>query len=260
MFSRIFSTKPLLDDESVRWIFATFDWALRNLDADLFYGETILVTPTNDHFPGRESSPQGMADLIFERVKAYAGMGHWPFRLADSDVCLTVEPVRPLIQGALRGPGGIAAADGNAQPLIIRYDPQMVANPEAIIAVFAHSLAHHLGSMVEEPPPGGMQNWPHLTEILGVFMGFGLMLANSAFNVRARSCGSCGGPAPDRRNFLSQYHITYALALFCVLKEIPNREAAAHLKKSLRGYFRDAVNEIRGRGARLERLRAATAA
>ena len=139
--------------------------------------------------------------------------------------------------------------------LAIGYDPQMVGNPEAMIAGFAHSLAHHLGSMAQEPPPGGLQNWPHLTEILGVFMGFGLMFANSAFNVKARSCGSCGGSAPDRYNFLSQYDITYALALFCVLKGIPNRDATPHLKKSLRGFFRSSVKEIRGRTAELERLR-----
>lgn len=257
MFSGFFSHKPLLEEEASQWIFASFAWALRNFDAAVFYDETILVTPSNAHFPGRENSVQGMANLIFEQVTVYAGMQHWPFLLAAEDLCQQPGSVRPLIAGALRGSKGIAPVAGEgAQQLMIGYDPQAVGNPEAMIAGFAHSLAHHLGSMAKEPPPGGLQNWPHLTEILGVFMGFGLMFANSAFNVKARSCGSCGGSAAERYNFLSQYDITYALALFCVLKEIPNREATPHLKKSLRGFFRNSVKEIRGRTDALDRLRA----
>jgi len=256
MFSRFFNSKPLLEEASAQWIFDSYAWALRNLDAAVFRDETILVTPSNEHFPGREQSLEGMAALIFERVRGYAGMQHWPLQLAAGEICqqpaLAVAPVR----GALRGSSSMPPAEGEgAAPLLIGYDPQMVANPEAIIAAFAHALAHHLGTMATEPPPGGMQNWPHVTELLGVFMGFGLMFANSAFNVKARSCGSCGGSAPDRYSFLSQYDITYALALFCVLKEIPKREVTNHLKKSLRGFFRDAVKEIGRRTQELERLR-----
>ena len=256
MFSNFLSHEPLLEEDAVQWIFASYAWALRNFDATVFYDETILVTPSSEHFPGRESSVQGMASLIFERVRAYAGMQHWPFQLVAGDLCQQPAAAPPLIEGALRGSKGIAPVDGEAaQQLMISYDPQAVGNPEAMIAGFAHSLAHHLGSMATEPPPGGLQNWPHLTEILAVFMGFGLMFANSAFNVRTRSCGSCGGSAAERYNFLSQYDITYALALFCVLKEIPNRDATPHLKKSLRGFFRRSVKEIHGRTAELERLR-----
>lgn len=255
MFSNLFASRSVLDEESVQWIFEAYAWALRSFDAAVFHNETILVTPTNEHFPGRENSVHGMAALIFEQVRAYSGMQHWPVRLATDNACALPSPHQIVIAGALRGAKGKTPASVDpAQQILVSYDPQLIGNPEAMIAGFAHVLAHHLGSTAQESPPGGAQNWPHLTEILAVFMGFGLMFANSAFNFRPRSCGSCAGGAAERRNFLSQHDITYALALFCVLKDIPNKDATHHLKKSLRPFFRKAVKDIKHRQNALEKL------
>ena len=62
MLSKLLKPKACLDEESTLWLFDTFAWALRNLDARVFYDETILVTPSNQHFPGTEDSVHGMAN------------------------------------------------------------------------------------------------------------------------------------------------------------------------------------------------------
>lgn len=254
MLSALFSRKPPLDEPSIEWIFDTFAWALRHLDAGVFARETFLVVPTNDHFPGRADSARGMAELIFARVAGYAGMGHWPWRLVDANLVEELPQQRVRIEGALRGSDGIAPAEppkGGA--LAVPYEPLLVGNPEALIAHFAHTLAHYLATTAPEPPPGGVENWPHVTELVAVFMGFGLMFANSAF-IRPRGCGSCG-PAAERRSALSQHDITYALALFGVLKGV-TKETRPHLKSALRGFHRQCVRDIERRGDRLAALRA----
>ena len=120
---------------------------------------------------------------------------------------------------------------------------------------YAHVLAHYLGSMSKEPPPGGVENWPHITEVVAVFMGFGLMMANSAHTVSIRSCGSCAGPAVERGNALSQYDITYALAIFSCLKGIPTREVLVNLKKTLRPFYKKAAKEVMRKSEELDRVR-----
>jgi hypothetical protein len=255
MFATLFTRTPPLDEPSTTWLFEAFGWALRNFDAQVFYRETVLVVPDNAHFPGRADNSHDMAGLIFAQVCRYAGMGHWPFRLSDPALCQLLPPPRIRIEGALRGAKGVAPTrvdDGNA--LRVAYDPALVGNPEALIAFFAHTLAQHLGSTAREAPPGGEENWPHLTEVLAVFLGFGLMFANSAFNYRPRSCGSCA-PAAERRNYLSQYDVTYALALFKVLKDIPDKAVTPHLKSSLRGFFRRSVRDVETRTGHLQALR-----
>jgi len=258
MLSNLLKPRALLDEATTLWLFDTFNWALRNLDASVFYDETILVTPSNQHFPGTENSAHGMANLIFRQVKEYAGLKHWPTKLISMAESRPVETPKIEIKGALRGSKGIMPADGGGPQLPIVYNPNQLRDSEVIIADFAHVLAHYLASTSQEPPPGGRENWPHITEVVAVFMGFGLMMANSAYTVKIRSCGSCSGPAVERSNALSQYDITYALAIFCCLKGIPTKDVLVHLKKSLRPFYRKAAKEVRNKSNELDRIRAAS--
>lgn len=259
MLSRLFHREPPLDEESVQWLFEVFAWALRHLDGELFFRETILVTPTNEHFPGRANSVPAMARLILERTAAYAGMAHWPLRLVGPGEGPPPAAVPQIeLSGGLRRAGDApTAASAMKGALPIGYDPALVGNPEALIAGFGQVLAHYLGSAVREPVPGGLQNWPQATEVLGVFLGFGLMIANTAFEFRPRSCGSCGGPPAQREAFLSQYDVTYALAIFCTLKGLPSRAVSRHLKKALRPHFRRCMGDLAHRQSELALLRPA---
>ena len=251
----LFKKKPCLDEPTTQWLFDVFAWAQRNYDADVFYNEIILVTPSNAHFPGRENSVHGMANLIFNQVRQHAGLSHWPCRLVDgNDVACEASPDQQVtIHGALWGSGGRAEEEDDNR-IIITYNPDMIGNPEGMIADFAHQLAYHFGTMAKEPAPGGEENRPHVAEVLALFLGFGLMFANSALVVKT-GCGGCGGAAANRHNFLGQFDMTYALAIFCVLKQIPLKEVTRHLKPSLRSYFKQAMKEVAGREAELERVR-----
>jgi hypothetical protein len=262
MFANLFTPKPALDEPSIAWIFAVFAWALRWFDAGYFRDQTLLIAPTNDFFPGRVDSVQGMAELIFRATTGYAGMGHWPLRLMPPEAGIPIAPPRLALPHPLRGVSvesaghGIPVGTGATAMIPIPYDPILVNNPEALIAGLAQNLAYHLGAAAGEPPPGGLQNWPQATEIMGVFLGFGVLFANTAFQFQTKSCGSCGSPSPQRQAFLSQFDITYALALFCVLKGIPPGEAVRHLKSALRPHYKRCLADLRRREVALAELRA----
>ena len=54
---------------------------------------------------------------------------------------------------------------------------------------------------------------------------------------------------------MSQYDTTYALAIFSVLKGIPNQQVLKHLKKSLRPYYKKAVKDILSHSDQLNQLK-----
>ncbi|HHZ87828.1 MAG TPA: hypothetical protein EYN26_00395 [Chromatiales bacterium] len=251
MFS-LFKSQPVLDEASALWIFEVFAWSLRQFNADVFYQHSILVTPSNKHFPGREDSVQGMAELIFANVQRHAGMSHWSFKVTSQHNTMQLDPPKVVLNGALRGVDLPVTDD--AHHIIIPYDRNLVSNPEALIASFAAGLSHYLCSVSNEPPPGGEENWLYLIEVVAVFLGFGVLFCNSALTHRVRSCGSCA-PRANRASHLSQFDLTYALAMFCVLKNIPNKEVLGDLKSSLRGHFKKARKDIQKRGERLSELR-----
>ncbi len=254
MFSALFNKKPVLDEASIQWLFDTYAWALRNFDAALFRDHTVLVQPNDRFFPGRVDSVEGMAGLICDKVKEYAAIAHWPTRLVDGRQCQLEEAPKLLLDGPIRGGSALAEVE-ESQRLPVLYDPALINNPEAMIASFAHSFAHYLGTLAQEAPPGGEENWPHVTEVLASFTGFGVIMANSAFNVRIPRCGSCAPQPVDRQSYLSQYDMTYALAIFSELKGIPKGEVLPQLKSSLRGFYKRAVKDVAGRGEALGQLR-----
>ena len=252
----LFENRALLEESSSQWLFDAFAWSLDNFDANLFYNDTVLVLPTNQFFPGRVDSVHGMANLIFDQVKGYAGISHWPTRIADQSSCSLLNGPQVEIKGALRGPDGVADESvTDDRRLLIPYNPQQLNNPEGMIATFSHTLAHYMGQMAKQPPPGGVEYWPHVTELLAVYLGFGLMFANSAFTFRG-GCGSCYNPKSNRDAYLSEQETTYALAIFAVLKGIPNSSVTRHLKSHLRGFYKKAVKEINHRSDDLARMRA----
>jgi len=234
-----FSQAPLLEEESSQWLSETFNWCMNQFDSNYFYQNTELVIPSNKYFPGRVNSHQGMAELIFERVKHYAGMSHWPCEVVPPDACDLEVPQKILIPGNLRGSKQLPAPDVPRLP--IYYDPAHVNNPEAMIANYAHTLAHYLATTATQKPPGDAEHWPYATEVLAIFMGFGLMFANSAFTHQG-GCGSC--QKVGRTAFLSEREATYTLAIFCSLKKIPTKAVISHLKKHLRGFFKQATKQF----------------
>lgn len=258
MFGWFGGQNPVSEAEA-QWLFDAFAWCLRNFDSGVFYDSSRLVVPSNEYFPGREQSAAGMARLIFGHVKRHAAMAHWPFELVDGSSCALGAAPQVQIQGPLRLAGGPVAPADVAGGMPVVYDPQLLANPEALIASYAHSLAHYLGQAAREAPPGGSGNWPQATEVLAIFLGFGLMFANSAFEVAVRSCGSCGGNRAQRRSYLTEQQSSYALAIFCALKDIPRGSVLRHLKKSLRSHYRSCARELAGQTASLEALRSVAA-
>ncbi|MFN2348413.1 MAG: hypothetical protein ABR558_02410 [Thioalkalivibrio sp.] len=253
----LFQKQALIDDATRQWLHDVYAWALRNFGTDVFHDQTILVTPSAAHFPGRADSVHGMAQLVFEQVKQHAGLAHWPTRLVSPEAFDPGQPQRLELSGAIRGARGVRAeAVDPAHRLVISYVPNRVSDPEALIATYAHTLAGFMASLARDEPPGGRENWPHVTEVLAVFMGFGLMMSNTAYATPKVGCGSCRVPGAERESYLSQYDLTYALALFCALKGIERGEVLRHLKAPLRGYFKKALRAVGSDIAQLARLRA----
>ena len=278
------NNKQLLDEDIIEWIFNCYAWTLEQFDKDVFINETVLVIPDNQHFPGKETSAEGMASLIFDQVKEYAGMSHWPTRLYNLEHNeRPIPPSQPIkISGALRGKNAqtkasqnsvqneslqsempVSAMSVSAMPvsampvssmpqaedkIAFTYHPQQLRSPEGIIAHFAHGLSHQLAGTATTLPPGGPDYVPMAGELTGIFMGFGIMFANSAIVARAGGCGGCGGgQSPVRQVFLSEEEATYALAVFCYLKSIETSQVKKHLKKHLRGFFKSALKDCQRR-------------
>ncbi len=235
----LFKSKPLVDEDSARWIESVFQWALTNFDADVFHQHTQLVLPTNDYFPGRADSVEAMAQNLFDHTIVFAGLSNWPCQLVDQR---SIEQLPPPNLSNADGRRGISESSSVTQ-LTIPYNHLQVKDPQTMVSSYATTLGSYLASTAVQPAPADEQQWPLVAELVGIYLGFGVMFANTAFSFKG-GCGGCRTAAQSRTAYLSQDEATYALALFCQKKQIGADQVTPHLKSHLRKIFKKTLKTL----------------
>jgi hypothetical protein len=216
--------KPFLDSPRREWQFDAFEWLLRNAGGYPRFLDVALVLPTAEYFPASGMKGHAGVAALFRRVRDLAGMSEWP---------CTVEPERA--EAPPRSPAAIP---------VIRY-PTGPLEPRALIATFARELARNLVDTFDEPPPGGEALHEPALDVAAVFMGFGLFMANSAFDTAAHS--------------LNEGELVHSLAMYCLLRKAEPASIDGYLNPHLRKYLRLAARDLAQHPLRFARLRATLA-
>lgn len=240
----LFKSTPILSQEDTEFQIATYKWLLKHFSGAYFYEDSKLILPTKEYFPAKVSDAQGVATETFNSVKKYAGMEDWPCKLVaqEDDINTHIAPA-VIIKNAPNNPLGTFQAKDNGE-IVITYNPALVHNPTQLVATYAHELAHYLTGTCSEEPPGGWENWEFATDITATFLGFGIFMANSAFNFQQFSGSDSQGWQYNRSGYLSESEHIFALAIFISLKQIPVKIVLPHLKSNLAKLFKQALKQL----------------
>lgn len=234
----------LIDRDIEDWVFE--NWALlhQNFGPQKPLANTPLIQPKPGVFGAAEKSARATGKNIFETVRKLAGMADWPVELEsfESQKIAQVSEFHHL-NPSEQSPAGLFISDGQETP-IIRYDIALVEKPAQLIATFAHELSHMLllGSGVEEgydPDIGEL-----LTDLTAVYLGFGVFLANTAFEFEAHQGTFSQGWSSRRSGYLSENTLLLATALFLRTSGHPEDDAANFLKPSLKKPWIKALKQV----------------
>ncbi|SFC68963.1 hypothetical protein [Pseudoalteromonas denitrificans] len=236
----IFKSKSLLATEEQNWVLDTFIWAFERFDGECFIDETKIILPNNHYFPDQVNSVFGMAQNVFNHVVKYAGMQNWPLKLVEPDKMQAVAFPHWQFESRLRGENAkLINVNMREQIISISYNPQQINQPQDLVASFAQTLALILIHHNKELPPGGEALLPQVSELVAGFLGFGVMLANTAYQFRG-GCGSCFNAYANRQAALPEPELIFNLALIAKLKGENRNKILPHLKPYLRGMFKKA--------------------
>jgi hypothetical protein len=249
-----FKKNRLLSEEDELFMFECFRWLLTHFGGEDFYRTTKLILPTQEFFPDTVDSDVAAAESIFAKIKKYAGMETWPCHLKaqDGDDNITVAPTVSL-KNVGTSPLGTFSTD-ESEIVTITYNPRLVSQPTQLVATLAHEISHYLTATAPKPPPGGWDNWEFATDVCATFLGFGIFVANSAFNFRQFTDVDSQGWESSRHGYLSEAEHSYALAVFLKLKGIAPKTALKHCDPNIRKYLKHAWSEL-GKNAEIARLR-----
>lgn len=213
----IFGRKKFLDPDDEAWHLDTWRCLLENFGGMTRLKRAPLVKPTREFFPPTDASGEGRAEHIFHCVKQIAGMSDWPCKLLAQPhspqarvgeiAALKFEKSSPL--------GTFSAKDGEAT---ITYDPKSVTEPATLVATFIHELAHYRLANIRVLLPGGEEMHEYATDLMTVFLGFGVFGANRAFNFSQHGDAFSQGWQWSRQGYLRERDWAFALAVFLDLR------------------------------------------
>jgi len=254
----LFKSPHVIQASTADNIFDSFHWVIDNFDASTFIHHTQLVLPNSTFFPDKANNEFDMAKAICRRILEYSGLTHWPFKMVPWDQfhqnpppLLTLDcSARPYTPGT-ETTNEIAA--NSPEPLLLSYSSAMMKKPMDLVASMSNLVAQHYLLQSRQLPPAGPESFNETAEIISVFMGFGVLVANSAYTFRG-GCGSCYDARANRSAALSENEAVFALALFTLLKEIPASRATSELKPYLRGTFKKAIKQIKANETALQEL------
>lgn len=130
----------------------------------------------------------------------------------------------------------------------IAFHSSQLNQPQDLIAYLVQTKASILitqcattSSAIDAP--GGSEALQQTIDLVACFMGFGVIFSNTAYQFKG-GCGSCNNRGLNRQAGLPELETVYALALFCVLKDIEVKQVKKELKSHLYKPFRQAHKDI----------------
>ena len=229
---QLFRPRPPVSADEYDWLLACFAWLERvvgNKDV-----RPNLILPDEPSLRSATTGPE-----LFAAVRVLAGMEDWPCRLELVEVRGDSGDARLVDEGS-GACGTFSIEEGEA---VIRYSSVMLRNPDALAATFAHELCHYLLAGAGNPP-GGPELIEHATDCAAAYIGFGVLLANSARQFEQWSDGEWFGWRSSTAGYLSEQSLVTAAAMFAALHGYGADDLASGLKPYLGSDARKAMKAV----------------
>jgi hypothetical protein len=189
------------------WVEERLEWIRSEFKSTVFDGKP-LVHPTDDFFPEAYDHSQDAARVLLRRVCAHMGVPYESTILRfkhDPNKLWLVNHAGQYVPHAAGTFSG-----GYGRKYVITVDTDELASPAALIATFAHELAHARLLGEGRIGPRTFDN-EMLTDLTSLALGFGLFAANSPRNWDSQNSRWPGTSLP-KPEYMTPPMFGYALA------------------------------------------------
>lgn len=234
MFGRGAAQLPI-SSEHQEWVDDSFRRLAGLLGARRLLDATVVL-PAEEHFPDPYDPSETALRNIFRRVAKL-------MQVDAANIELTVfarahdmtRSLVPFFRGNDSGASGLYL-DAAEKPHI-SVDEALLKQPATLVAVLAHEIGHIIllrPGLIERDDP----DVEPLTDLLTVFLGFGIFSANSAFFFEQHTHYDSQGWSARRLGYLPEQIYGYALARFAYERGESKPRWATFLSKNVAAYMK----------------------
>jgi hypothetical protein len=244
-----FSPKLPVTDEERQWV----DDGFRRLEKLLGRRrmlEAQVVLPTAECFPDPYDKTPGAAEMLFRRVCGYMGVDRKRIELhIFPDETEELRAILPYWHGNSSGCAGFYTHDtageqddpGDEPHMLVALRSTQLKDPLPLVATMAHELGHVIllgGGLMNPKTP----DHEPMTDLLTVFLGFGIFNANSAARFQQRQEERRYSWSMQRLGYLPEEVYGYALAKFATEGSEEKAEWTKHLSTNVRAYYKRSLS------------------
>ncbi|TCC39642.1 hypothetical protein [Kribbella sindirgiensis] len=231
--SKLKAPRERLPGGSRRWIRTSMDWFISEFGRDVLLRPIALpVDLIPDGYDGSLAAATELCGRVDNRMDLRPGQCALSFELNG-----VRRPVDGL-HGGGRPVGGLVVKEqsgrwirGNGSNQI-QLAPALMADPVALIAIYAHEAGHELLLGSGRITLARRPDHEPLTDLVTVFYGLGIFTANAAYERRPRPNGR--GKQPLARGYLRETALAEALAHYAKLRGERHPEWSRHLDPPVR--------------------------
>jgi hypothetical protein len=238
-------TRRVIPEPAVAdWIRSLVPWMDAALDVRARHGTIVL--PTEDDFPVDDSLEGiALAEDYLAFVLEHAGMSERRFAVLEQEERGAGAALRGMVHAMTPEiTRGTAAPVDRSKPLPIRVLAETCGDAPRLVAVLGRGVAHYRAQEARTPPPGPETMGRAVVDVLTVFLGFGVFLANASHRAGGFERGGLVGFSVQRLGELGPIEVAYALALRATLIGADTKEIASHLRENPRAAFSAALREL----------------
>lgn len=232
-----------ISDEDRLWVENGFDRLCRVLGRNRMLHARVIL-PDAEYFPDPYDKNPAAAQRMFARICHY-------MQVDRSTVDLEVFPDAAEELGSMlpywRADGKPCAAgvyfhpEDESKKMVVALRQSKMDDPIVVVATLAHELGHVIllgGGLMDH----AAKDMEPMTDLVTVFLGFGIFTANCAARFRQWQDNQMQGWSMQRLGYLPEAVYGYALALFAHQRGEHRPDWARRLSGNVRSYFKMSAN------------------
>ncbi len=240
-----FETESPLTAEQRRWIEKRFTWLRTEFGEERLRG--IVVTPTDEFFPDLYAPTTEGAATLLDRLCGYMGVERARINLqlytspSADDVAAAFNPM-------LQREFALGAFQEECGRIVMWLERSRLSEPHSVVSTLAHELGHvHL--LADGRCDPNTPDHEPLTDLLAVYFGLGVFVANNAIREVNWRSGNMAGWSMARQGYLSIAEYAYALALYAHARGENQPRWARFLRPDVRALFKTESKHLAARGS-----------
>jgi hypothetical protein len=233
-----FAPAPPLGPREKAWVEVRMGWLADEFGTDRLRSADVVV-PEEHYFPDAYEATAEGARALLDRVCGYMGV-----RPEEIEFQILGDEAMPGAAGQF-APAAARAAPSDLDfeipeekkipetaepppPGVVRIAASELDDAESLVATVAHELAHAILQRRKALEGDPDREW--VTDLLPVFQGLGVFLANATLRERSVRGGRSRWWAMRKHGYLSAQTIGYALAMFAWIRNERQPSWATHLR------------------------------